>query len=232
MKLSSGTPDAEQATRGGSGLSRVRAMCSPRSTAVTPSPKNGQEQSGGGASNLDKLAVEIRSRAKQVLDYEKDGRKAGEQAIRHAIEAGKLLRKSKELAGHGKWAPWLADNVTKVSQETACRWMRLANLSCVTDLTEAGSLMDAYRICGILPELGIKKPSEKKATTAKLSPSEVVLRASSTLQKQLRLFIQKGGNITEAERSQLELLRKTLDELFSKVLTAPRKRAHSPAGSR
>ncbi|MEI6035220.1 MAG: DUF3102 domain-containing protein [Verrucomicrobiae bacterium] len=216
---SCGTPDNEQATRGDPGLSRVRAMCSPGSTTVTPSPKKGQKQSGGGASNLVKLAVEIRSRADQVLDHEKSGRQAGEQAIRHAIEAGKLLRKSKELAGHGKWEPWLAENLTKVSQETACRWMRLANLSCVTDLTEAVSLMDAYRICGILPELGIKKPSEKKATTRKLSSSEAVLRTSSTLQRRLRQIVQGGVKVSGPERDQLKLQWRTLNDLFAKILS-------------
>lgn len=200
-------------------MSRIRAMSSPRSAAVTPVPKKGQKRSGGDASSLDKLAVEIRSRADQVLHYDTYGRQAGEQAIRLAIEAGDLLSKAKKLAGHGKWEAWLTENITKISQETACRWMRLANLSSVTDLTEAGSLMDAYRICGILPAQGTKKASEKKATARKVSSSEAVLRTSSTLQRRLRQIVQGGVKVSGPERDQLKLQWRTLNELFAKILS-------------
>lgn len=74
---------------------------------------------------------------------------AAGDAIRHAIECGRLLTAAKSQVAHGQWLPWLADQ-TPVSPRTAQRWMRFAehsetilNAPCVADLTPVASLSAA-----------------------------------------------------------------------------------------
>jgi len=186
---------------------------------VEPDLANDPVESGVDGSKIQEFAVKIQGKVDAVLSLDGECCQAGQMAIKGAVEAGNLLSEAKKIILHGKWERWLTENITKISQETACRWMRLANLSRMTDLTEAVSLMDAYRICGILPELGIKKPSKKKAATKKLSSSEAVLRTSSTLQRRLRQIVQGGVKVSGPERDQLKLQWRTLNDLFVKILS-------------
>lgn len=48
-----------------------------------------------------------------------------EEAVNHAVEAGKLLLEVKEGVPHGKWLTWLAENVS-VTPRQAQRYMQVA----------------------------------------------------------------------------------------------------------
>jgi len=178
-----------------------------------------RDQTAGGGSTADELADQIRQAVDKVLKLDTACRDFGKFAINHAINAGKLMADCKKKVGHGKWEKWLKDSVPQVSQETACRWIRLAKMSGVTDLTAAETLTDAYRLCGILPPLESEKPPKRTPTSAaKLSPMDAVMRTSTTLQKGLRLLVQKGGQISESQRTQFKLLKQEIDTLFDKLL--------------
>ena len=178
-----------------------------------------RDQTAGGGSTADELADQIRQAVDKVLKLDTACRDFGKFAINHAIKAGKLMADCKKKVGHGKWEKWLSDSVPQVSQETACRWIRMAKMSGVTDLTAAETLTDAYRLCGILPPLESEKPPKRTPTSAaKLSPMDAVMRTSTTLQKGLRLLVQKGGQISESQRTQFKLLKQEIDTLFDKLL--------------
>ena len=74
------------------------------------------------------------------------------QAITAAVQCGDLLNRQKTSLPHGEWLPWLANRCPDISAETARRYMRLANRSIVTDLTDATNLRQAYLATGVLPE--------------------------------------------------------------------------------
>jgi len=162
---------------------------------------------------LDDLIIQIRKTASEALSFDKASRMAGGAAIKAAVAAGNLLTECKQSVGHGSWEDWLGHNLPEISQETACRWVRLAKMSRVTDLSAASSLTDAYRMCGIL-RASVKEGQSAAAPTC----SQAVLRASSTLQKRLRLLLQKDAQISDAERNQLRLLWKELESMFSQVI--------------
>jgi hypothetical protein len=69
-------------------------------------------------------------------------------AVSHAIEAGRLLIQAKEACGHGKWLPWLRENV-RVCDRTAQNYIQMAshaklleevNTQGIADLTMAAAM--------------------------------------------------------------------------------------------
>lgn len=78
-----------------------------------------------------------------------------ELAIRHAINAGHVANRAKDIIPHGEFEPWLEVHAGERSPRTIRRWMKLAKLSLVSDLLadpNIKSLTDAYVATGILPE--------------------------------------------------------------------------------
>jgi hypothetical protein len=65
------------------------------------------------------IAEQIRAEHAKVTASSRD-------AVRHAIEAGRLLLEAKAVVGHGGWGPWLTQNCDEVSPRTAQDYMRLA----------------------------------------------------------------------------------------------------------
>lgn len=70
-----------------------------------------------------------------------------ETATQKALRVGQMLLEAKARLQHGEWLPWLAENV-KLSQPQASRYMKLANNSCVNNLSNAASVNEALRIIG------------------------------------------------------------------------------------
>jgi len=82
---------------------------------------------------------------------------AGKAAIRYAAKGGAVCNRAKEIAQHGEFLPWLAQQSEKFGREQATlyRWMKLAKLSLLINLEsqpDVKSITDAYRATGILPE--------------------------------------------------------------------------------
>ena len=81
-------------------------------------------------------------------------------AIRHAINAGHVANRAKEIIPHGQFEAWLESQAGDRGIRTVQRWMKLAKASRVTDLLanpNIKGLTDAYVATGILP------PPEPKA---------------------------------------------------------------------
>jgi len=68
--------------------------------------------------DLQSIAVDIR------LEHDLC-RKSIAEGLQHAINAGELLLRAKELCPHGTWGAWLRDNCN-VSERTAQTYMRVA----------------------------------------------------------------------------------------------------------
>jgi hypothetical protein len=120
------------------------------------------KRTGHWAQQTASAASQFRKMEKQLLHW-------GQQTIQSAINAGEHLTAVKKLAGHGKWLPFLKENLPSLSAETAQRYMRLAKASHVTDLTKCQTLTQAYIKCRILKA----KPATK--TADKLAEMSVVL---------------------------------------------------------
>ncbi|XOV81654.1 MAG: DUF3102 domain-containing protein [bacterium] len=99
---------------------------------------------------------------------------AGNQMIKHYIEAGNLLQEAKESCGHGKWERYL-ENEIGIKPRTAQRYMRLAaNTSRVSHLE---SLTEAL---AIIAEPRVSMPSPGKAARGYMSDgSEIFLNPSA-----------------------------------------------------
>lgn len=95
---------------------------------------------------LSELADEINNAARECDDATVATLASGMLTVQAAIRAGKSLSRVKAKLEHGKYLKWLADNCPKVSEESARRWVRLADRSRMTDLTDARSITDAFRI--------------------------------------------------------------------------------------
>lgn len=63
--------------------------------------------------------------AEQINEAHRLAREHAESAIDHAFRAGALLLKAKAQVPHGRWLPWLRENV-KFSERSAQAYMRLA----------------------------------------------------------------------------------------------------------
>lgn len=154
------------------------------------------------------LASEIRQTASTVEEYEKIGLEAlGRLRVAAAIKAGKLLLSAKEKVPHGQWQIWLKENVSELSQSTACRWMKLAEeqkLSALIDL-ENRKLTEIYESFG----KGIGADNEPQATKRderNSSESSVIVKSAIALKKKLVQFNEGEVGLSEGDRNQLDLI--------------------------
>lgn len=118
-------------------------------------------------SNIVQLINESYDRANKHADTAKA---SAEMAITEAQHCGRLLNKAKEIAGHGNWETWLGANCPDISQHTACRYMKLANLAHVIDFENCKSLTGAYQLAEILPQ-----PEAKTSEPTPPKPDEGLL---------------------------------------------------------
>lgn len=77
-------------------------------------------------------------------------KKHGVIAVQLVIETGGLLWDCREKLKHGDWMKWVMENIKHLSYETVNRYIRLFELSHVTDLKDCESLREAYILTGIL----------------------------------------------------------------------------------
>jgi hypothetical protein len=170
-----------------------------------------------GSSRLATVVAEAREAIATATTMEKICRDAGKLAITGAIDAGSLLNEAKGLIVHGKWRSWLKETFPDVSYETVCRWIRLSNLSCVTDLTSAETLTQAYHLCGILKDPVLAE--EQKSRVIALAPVNIVTRSMGALRKRLRVLLDdKTLQLNKDDRNQLKLEWTELEKLFADVL--------------
>ncbi len=64
--------------------------------------------------------------ADKINEAHKLAREHAESAIDYAFRVGDLLTEAKDKVPHGKWLPWLRENV-KFSERSAQAYMRLAS---------------------------------------------------------------------------------------------------------
>ena len=88
-------------------------------------------------------------------------------AVIEAIEAGEHLTRAKDDLPHGEWAAWLGRH-WNYSQDTATRYMTLANSACVRNLKEAKSINEALRMIADDKE-------EKTVPRSERKPADVVV---------------------------------------------------------
>lgn len=164
--LSNGTPDAPEAVEQGTlplfdgSESQVVASASPADT-------------------LQELAAQIRDAVDEAQTLAETVKESATTAVVKARRAGELLIEAKRRVGHGGWQDWIGEHLPGVSQETVCRYMRLAaNLSRVTDLASLGSLTSAYRAVGILPERSGNGQGGDRQTGAKAIIHDRIRRES------------------------------------------------------
>jgi hypothetical protein len=106
--------------------------------------------------------------------------RAGQAAVQDAVDIGTKLNEAKDLLGHGRWLKWFHATFRLRSYETAQRWMRLANLSLVTDLKDCQNLKEAYYAVGILARPAIVV--DEKAGTVTFT-IDVALRIVAPLKR-------------------------------------------------
>jgi hypothetical protein len=66
--------------------------------------------------------------AAQIIEEHKAAQLALAESVLHAVVAGGLLMKAKAELAHGRWLPWLHDNV-HIAERTAQIYMQLARLT-------------------------------------------------------------------------------------------------------
>lgn len=90
-----------------------------------------------------------------------------ELAVHHAINAGFILLRAKELVPHGEFMEWCETNAQDISRETCRRWMGLANSTKLgnLDLSEDATLSLAYR------KTFEAAPPKEEGTTEQQEPS-------------------------------------------------------------
>lgn len=88
-----------------------------------------------GANRLPILADEIQAAHEAC-------RRSTQEAVEHAIKAGRRLIEAKRLVPHGEWADWLRANVGAISVRTAQRYMRAAERAGENDTVSYSSLRE------------------------------------------------------------------------------------------
>ena len=116
--------------------------------------------------------------------------KAARVALDLAIRAGATLNEAKSRCEHGQWGKWLKVHVPALSEDQACRYMKLARqIPHVRNLNEIATIRKAYLAAGVITEQAkggaakraCKPPAE--ADTA-MAPTDIVSRFRS-----LRVFL-------------------------------------------
>lgn len=154
---------------------------------------------------LKNLASQIRDAAATVEEFERIGLEALKRSrVSAAINAGKLLLEAKARLPHGQWETWLRENVSELSQSTACRWMKLAEEPKLSELTD----LENSKLTEIYESFGKEAKNEPEAakTGCRDSSADDVVTTAIKLQKRLRQLVQKSTGISEDARNQLDLI--------------------------
>ncbi len=89
-----------------------------------------------------------------IKSHHQEAQVAAKTAIKHAMEAGKLLVEAKAGAEHGEWTPFL--EATGINPRTAQRYMELANNQHILkyDTMSHLTISEAIKEISIKPEIG------------------------------------------------------------------------------
>jgi hypothetical protein len=92
-------------------------------------------------------SVALPDLAAQINEHHRAAERAVNEALRHALEAGRLLIEAKGLVAHGGWLPWLRENfegsgrTARIYMMVARRWPELqANRQRAADLSLRGAV--------------------------------------------------------------------------------------------
>jgi hypothetical protein len=108
---------------------------------------------------LDELGGKIRDLHELATVCANMVHKVALQSLESAWSAGRALIAAKEKVAHGEWTSWRTSNVPGLSEDQACRYMRLAKeIPHVRDLDGLKTVRQAYLACGV-----IKEPAKKTA---------------------------------------------------------------------
>jgi hypothetical protein len=99
------------------------------------------------------LATKINETYTESLSLAQGAKEQASLAIQKVIECGQYLIEAKQSVGHGNWGTWLSANVRNLSQDTATRYMKLAQTP-HDMLKDAYSIRQAYICAGILDKPG------------------------------------------------------------------------------
>lgn len=101
------------------------------------------------------LVENIKRSHQEALECANAAIHQGNAAILKARECGQYLLEAKQAVGHGNWQSWFSAHVrnfdSPFSQDTAARWMKLADAS-MEELIGAQGLRQAYIALGIIPQ--------------------------------------------------------------------------------
>lgn len=161
---------------------------------------------------LGRLGKRIRGHWENASALARVARESGNEAVKEALLCGKALNEAKGALGHGQWLPWLERHCVEVagSMATAHRWMRMANLSGVMNLEGAGSLLVAYRMVGILPELEREEREVKEVSVDSLKP--FVRRLQGVRERVLQWSAEERARLREELLPVIELYHSLLPE--------------------
>jgi len=102
--------------------------------------------------NLTDYAKRILESHTAAIEATRVSEQSTKKAIQLAIEAGKDLISVKGQLKYGQWLPWLAKNCKTISEDTAERYMNLANSAHVRKVADAPTLRQAYLAAGIIKQ--------------------------------------------------------------------------------
>jgi hypothetical protein len=126
-----------------------------QSKSVVPASNNAASSATNGPlSETETDRVEIKKLHEEICER-------GRITLDKAIRVGELLSNRKSKCKHGKWIPWLIENV-EFSESTACNYMRLfKNRGKIKSATLA-DLTDAYSLLADTTKTGGNKPNSKR----------------------------------------------------------------------
>lgn len=164
----------------------------------------------------------LKNIAKQINDsfdaankLAKQARDRAFEAIAEALLCGQLLNQAKQVVGHGLWLKWLDEHCPNITRQTACNYMRLANVKHVLHLENCSGLRQAYIACGILP-----KPEHNETLIGMQPTYLLVLNRFSSVRSQMeKLPLNQWPD--DARDKLREQLKPIVRELFGELLIPP-----------
>jgi hypothetical protein len=119
--------------------------------------------SGAGSNRLPILATEINARHNEAHE-------AAQTTMGHAIACGRLLLEAQESLGHGKWLPWIGENLSFGARQ-AQKYMRLARHADELPNTNSNSHFSIDQALQALAEPAVAEPVRKLHRFAELLDS-------------------------------------------------------------
>jgi transposase-like protein len=141
------------------------------------------------------------------------------EALRSAVICGQLLATARANMPHGLWGVWLSDTARpfNISQETARRWMRLAEAHNAGELPDGAiSQRDALQAIGLLKS-ATREPGQQKAAASACKWLSVLTKATA----ELSLLAERGAfaEMEEVEKFTLVQRLKVFADLYRELST-------------